>query len=154
MPYEMKDEILEAKELLKAKSVNQTGPPPSEGVLDRQLAQYRSLLQFDEAAADRRIQEARELELSKAWFADFIRQHPTNTQPLSHPLENAVFRTPIAEAVVETQNNARQTHQYIAVDSRNNNNLPTSGSGYGLGLIGMAGPLVLIVSAMVGKVFL
>lgn len=65
-----------------------------------------------------------------------------------------MFRTPIAEAVVETQNNARQTHQYIAVDPRNNNNLPTSGSGYGLGLIGMAGPLVLIVSAMVGKVFL
>ena len=42
----MKDEILEAKELLKAKSVNQTGPPP--GVLDPQLAQYRSLLQLDE----------------------------------------------------------------------------------------------------------
>lgn len=67
-----------------------------------------------------------------------------------------MFRTPIAEAVVETQNNARQTHQYIAVDTRNNNNLPTSGpgSGYGLGLIGMAGPLVLIVSAMITKVFL
>nr|YP_009729417.1 hypothetical protein [Caulerpa ashmeadii]QHQ73329.1 hypothetical protein [Caulerpa ashmeadii] len=65
----MKDEILEAKELLKAKSVNQTGPP-SEGVLDRQLAQYWSLLQFDESGPKN---EARELELSKARFADFIR---------------------------------------------------------------------------------